>query len=72
MPDLSEWDPTAAANLFFTEKKRRERDANLSTASKSRAQSYFKGVFPEARHLADPDEEHPSDDEELSNIVFNF
>lgn len=72
MPDLAEWNPTATANLFVTEKQRRARDATTSTESKSRAQSYFKGVFPEARKLADRDDEHPSDDEELSNKVFKI
>lgn len=72
MPDLAEWDPTDAANLFFAEKTRRGRDTSTSAENKSRAQLYFKGVFPEARSLADPDIEQPSDDEELSSTVFEF
>lgn len=72
MPDLEKWDPTVAANLFFAEKTRRGCDITTSAESKSRAQPYFKGIFPEARNLVDPDNEHASDDDELSTTVFEF
>lgn len=72
MPDLDEWNPTAAANLFFAEKTRRERDAS-SDGVKIRAQPYFKGIFSEAQNLADPDVDQQSDDEiERCNTIFEF
>lgn len=61
MPCVQEWNPTAAANLFVAEKMRRERITTTAKDSKTRAQRYFKGVFPEARQLCDPDPEDPSD-----------
>lgn len=42
MLDLENWDPTAAANLFVTEKARRERDTTTATAGKPREQTHFK------------------------------
>lgn len=73
MPDLDEWNPTAAANLFVAEKARRERDVTTSTESKSRAQAYYKGIFPQARKTSDPDDEQPDDKEkEHSNKYFDF
>lgn len=53
-------------------KKRRDSNASTSVDSKLRTQSYFKGVFPEARNLTDPDEDQLSDDEEMSNTDFDF
>jgi hypothetical protein len=73
MPDLADWDPTNAAKLFFDEKLRRERDVSCAAGSKSRAQAYFKGVFPEARHSIDPDTEQKNDiEDEQSNKFFEF
>lgn len=70
MPVLAEWKPANAAKLFFSEKTRRERDASTSVGSKSREQSYFKGVFPEAQNSVDPDDEN--DDNEDEQVVFEF
>lgn len=55
MPDLAEFDPTAAAKMFVDEKCRRK--SNITTANeKTRQQVYFKGVFPEARRTRDLDD----------------
>lgn len=59
-------------NVFFEEKIRRERDTTSATGSKSREQVYFKGIFPEARHLTDPDAEHDDTEDEGSNKFFEF
>lgn len=72
MPDLDGWNPTAAANMFVTEKLRRKRDTTTSTESKYRVQPYFKGVFPEARKLADADAEQPVGIGPTSNKFFDF
>lgn len=69
-PDLQEWNPSAAANLFLSEKARRDRNTTTSTENRSIAQTYFKGVFPEARKLFDPDVEQS--DERSSNKYFDF
>lgn len=72
MPDLAEWDPTDAAKLFVAEKSRRDRDITSSNI-KSKAQEYFKGVFPEARNSFDPDVDEKYDNEdEQSNKFFEF
>lgn len=75
MSDLDKWDPTTAANLFVSEKTRRDRDVSTSTEGRSRAQPYFKGVFSEAQKLSDPDgdEQQPDDKEKVySNKYFDF
>lgn len=73
MPDLADWNPAAATQLFMSEKNRRDRDITSAAGSKSRAQEYFKGVYPEARHSFDPDAENKTDDMNVeSNKYFNF
>lgn len=75
MPDLDNWNPTAAANLFVTEKARRERETTTAAGGKPREQTYFKGVFSEARKLADPDtdaEKAEGSHKEFSNKFFDF
>lgn len=75
MPNLENWNPTAAANLFVTEKARRERDTTTAAGGKPREQTYFKGVFAEAGKLVDPDtdaEKAIGGHKEFSNKFFDF
>lgn len=76
MPQVSDWNPTAAANLFMTEKSRREHSSSsTSMESKSRALPYFNGIFPEAQKLFDPDDNQQTeanDDHVSSNKFFDF
>lgn len=68
MPDLDDWKPTEAAQLFVAEKSRRQRDVTPSTKT-CKKQVYFKGIFPEAKQSIDNEF---SDDYEISSDLFNF
>ena len=68
MPNLSDWNPTAAAKLFVEEKSRCKRDVTTASVS-ARHQEYFKGVFPEAKASADA--ETDDNNSETENI-FDF
>lgn len=68
MPDLENWNPTAAANMFGVKKARRESAATTSAGAKSREQPYFKGIFSGARNHA----EETEDKENISNKTFDI
>lgn len=74
MPDLAQWNPTAAAKLFVEEKVRRHRDATPANET-TRQRDHYKGVFPEARQMLTDDDKDDDDDVdggcERGNI-FNF
>lgn len=72
MPDLCEWNPTAAAKWFLDEKNRRNRDVTTTNVS-SRRQTHFKGVFPEARLCADPEsDDENNNDNDNNEKLFDF
>lgn len=76
MPDLAQWNPTAAAKLFVEEKARRHRDATPANET-TRQRDHYKGVFPDAEQMqTDADKDDDDDDDvdggrERENI-FNF
>lgn len=75
MPDLENWNPTAATNLFVTEKAHHERGTTTAAGGKPREQKYFDRVFSAARKLADPDtdaEKAVGSHKESSNKFFDF
>lgn len=61
MPDLSKWDPTAAATLFVEEKTRRQRDSTPAIET-IRRQNHFKGVFQEAKQYEGEREDDDGND----------
>lgn len=61
MPDLCEWNPTAAVKWFMADKSRRQRDATTSEVSKR--QYHFKGVFPEAKLSAETGDDVDNENE---------
>lgn len=67
MPDLDDWKPTAAAQMFIAEKERRESSA--TTSSKSREQPYFNGVFGEARKCNDAELRDDTDEDDFPNNI---
>lgn len=66
MPDLADWNPTAAAKMFVTDKSRRIQDITPGN-EKTKQQLHFKGIFPEARRCYENDEKDTDELEE--NLV---
>ena len=72
MPDLAEWNPIVAAKLFVEERNRRHREITPANET-TRRQSYFKGVFPEARECVDTENDSDLDDENTAfDNIFDF
>lgn len=69
MPDLAQWNPTAAAKLFCDDKFRRARDMTPANAT-TRRQQVFKGVFAEARDCKD--EEDKGNESDSGHTIFEF
>lgn len=75
MPDLGNWNPTAAANLFVTEKAHCVRDTTTAAGGKPKKQTYFEGLFSDAPKFADRDtdaEKAVESHTESSNMFFDF
>lgn len=71
MPDLSQWNPTAAAKLFVNEKIRRHRDITPANES-TRGQAVYKGVFPEAAASSDGNEDDEEEADDVRDTIFDF
>lgn len=72
MPNLAQWNPQEAAEMFIGEKDRRNRDMT-PTNEVTRRQPVFQGIFSEARDCnfkeGDDDE---IETEHFGNTIFEF
>lgn len=70
-PNLSEWNPTAAAKMFVEEKHRRNRDVTSANET-TRRQPVFKAVSSEAQARACKENDEDDEDDNVGYTMFEF
>lgn len=72
MPNISQWNPIAAAKYFINERVRRKLDKKQSSGKETiKRQNYFKGIFAEAKDYIESDKKSDTDSD-VEESVFDF